>query len=97
MSTESQLAYSFTKSLRRIKFEEIHEKLGITKTKSGLDQRGCLREDDLAIHPQINRGCESTTHVRGDLILIVLCRRVIMVMCAPRGQTITMVYVAFFL
>ena len=29
VSTESQLAYSFTKSLGRIKFEEFREKLGV--------------------------------------------------------------------
>ena len=40
VSTELQLANSFTKLLGRTKFEEIREKLGIVKMKSGLDQGG---------------------------------------------------------
>ena len=38
VSTESQLADSFTKSLGQTKFEEIHEKLGIAKMKSSLNK-----------------------------------------------------------
>ena len=38
VNTESQLADLFTKSLKRIKFEEIHEKSGVMKINSGLVQ-----------------------------------------------------------